>query len=104
MDPWRRDNPFNHALKISIWRLDGIVENIELGQIYFLTEVNNIDKKTFDKRITNISLYFPTGIGLSLQEDVFYSMRPHPTHGIMWEHEVIGYGPDEGIPPQVLGG
>jgi hypothetical protein len=35
--------------RIAIWREDGLVQNIEADQSYFLAEVNNITKKNFDK-------------------------------------------------------
>jgi len=35
--------------RLSIWREDGFVENIEADQSYFLAEVNTITKENFDK-------------------------------------------------------
>jgi hypothetical protein len=40
--------------RIAIWREDGLVENVEADQSYFLAEVNNITKKNFDKQLANI--------------------------------------------------
>jgi len=40
--------------RISLWRKDGLVENIEADQSYFLAEVNNITKKNFDKNLASI--------------------------------------------------
>jgi len=40
--------------RIAIWRKDGLVENIEADQSYFLAEVNNITKKNFDKQLAYI--------------------------------------------------
>jgi len=47
--------PSSMHQKISIWRDDGIVENIEAAQSYFLAEVNQITRKTFDKNLANIA-------------------------------------------------
>lgn len=38
--------------KISIWREDGIDENIEADQSYFLVAVNHVDKHKSDKQLT----------------------------------------------------
>jgi len=35
--------------RLSIWREDGLVENIEADESYFLAEVNTITKENFDK-------------------------------------------------------
>jgi len=35
--------------RLSIWREDGLLENIKADKSYFLAEVNNITKKFFDK-------------------------------------------------------
>jgi hypothetical protein len=41
--------------RILIWRDDGTIENIEVDQNYFLAEVNQITRKTFDKSLANIA-------------------------------------------------
>ncbi|XP_024632807.1 uncharacterized protein [Medicago truncatula] len=35
--------------RIAIWKEDGLLENIEADQSYFLAEANNITKKNFEK-------------------------------------------------------
>ena len=40
--------------RLSIWRENGLVENLEADQSYFLAEVNNITKNFFDKQLENI--------------------------------------------------
>jgi len=47
--------PSSMHQRISIWRNDSIVENIEADQSYFLAEVNQITRKTFDKSLANIT-------------------------------------------------
>lgn len=42
--------------RISIWRPDGVIKNIKVNDSYFLTNINKVDKITFDKRLTNIFL------------------------------------------------
>ncbi|XP_050876896.1 uncharacterized protein LOC127080626 [Lathyrus oleraceus] len=41
--------------RIFIWRKNGIVENIEVDQGYFMAEVNHVDKRHFDKNLENIA-------------------------------------------------
>jgi len=82
------DVPSSMHQRISIWRDDGIVENIEADQSYFLAEVNQITRKTFNKNLANIA---PCSSGKSdgtNQEDAS-SVRLHPTHGFMWERETF---------------
>jgi len=40
--------------RLSIWREDDLLENIEADQSYFLAEVNNITKKNIDKQLASI--------------------------------------------------
>jgi hypothetical protein len=49
--------------RIAIWRIDGTVENIEADQNYFLAEVNQITRKTFDKNLANIAPWIHVGKG-----------------------------------------
>jgi len=79
--------------RISIWRDDGTVENIEADQSYFLTEVNQITRKTFDKSLENIA---PCSSAKSVgtnQADAS-SVRLHPTHSFMWETENLDTEPN----------
>jgi len=48
--------PSSTHQRISIWRYDGIVENIEADQRYFLAEVNQIIRKTFEKNLPNYNI------------------------------------------------
>lgn len=41
--------------RIAIWRNDGIIENIEAYQGYFMAEVNQVDRRYFDKNLSNIA-------------------------------------------------
>lgn len=42
-----------------IWREDGVVENIEADQGYFMDNVNNVGKKEFKRKLANISPCLP---------------------------------------------
>jgi len=72
--------------RISIWRDDGIVEDIEADQSYFLAEVNQITRKTFDKNLENIA---PCLSAKSDDQADASSVKLHPTHGFMWERETF---------------
>ncbi|PNX88179.1 hypothetical protein L195_g044281, partial [Trifolium pratense] len=52
--------------RLTIWREDGVVENIEADQSYYLSEVNYITKQTFDK---NLALIAPCGEKNAAYED-----------------------------------
>jgi hypothetical protein len=45
--------PSSMHQRISIWRDDGTVKNIEADQTYFLAEVNQITRKTFNKSVVS---------------------------------------------------
>jgi len=74
--------------RISIWRDDGTVKNIEADQTYFLVEVNQNTRKTFDKSLENI---VPCSSAKSIGTDQAdaSSVRLHPTHGFTWERETF---------------
>lgn len=46
--------PYLMHQRITIWRSDGIMENIEVGHSYFMDEVNHVDRRNFDKNLGNI--------------------------------------------------
>jgi len=78
--------------RIAIWRGDGLVENIETDQSYFLAEVNNINKSNFDKHLANISPCTSLGPKYEVQDNEMFSMRLHPSAGFVWEREVADQG------------
>jgi len=82
------DVPSSMHQRISIWRDDGIVENIEVDQSYFLAEVNQITRKTFDKNLENIAPCSSAKIDDANQADAS-SVKLHPTQGFMWETETF---------------
>ena len=76
--------PSSMHQRISIWIDDGIVENIEADQSYFLAEVNQITRKTFDKNLAKIAPCSFTKSDDANQADAS-SVKLHPTHGFMRE-------------------
>jgi hypothetical protein len=75
--------------RLSLWREDGLLENVEADPSYFIAEVNNITKKNFDKQLANIAPCTSSDLGHENQENVFCSMKLHPTHGFIWEWEIV---------------
>ena len=75
--------PSSMHQRISIWRDDGTVENIEADQSYFLAEVNQITRKTFDKNLANIAPCSSVKSDDTNQADAS-SIRLHPTHDFIW--------------------
>lgn len=57
--------------KIFIWRNNGIVENIEDNQGYFMDEVNHVDKRHFDKNMANIAPWSPYGFTFAPTDTLF---------------------------------
>jgi hypothetical protein len=74
---------------LAIWRRDGLVENIEADQSYFLAEVNNITKKNFDKQLATIPPCISLGPTYEIQENEMLSMKLHPYVGFIWEREIM---------------
>lgn len=64
-------------MRITIWKPDGIVENIKANQGYFLVDLNHIDKNNFDIQLANISPCTPVVTRFSLQGDVYYLIKLH---------------------------
>jgi len=79
--------------RISIWRDDGTVENIEADQSCFLVEVNQISRKTFDKSLANIAPCSSAKYLGTNQADAS-SVRLHPIHGFLWERETLDTKPN----------
>jgi len=75
--------------RIAIWRKDGLVENIEANQSYFLAEVNNISKKNFDKKLASIPPIMSLGLKYTVSKDEIYSMKLQPGSVFVWEREFI---------------
>jgi hypothetical protein len=76
--------------RIDIWRDDGLVENVEVDQSYFLAEVNTITKKNFDKQLANISPVLSLGPKYVVSEDEVCTMKLH-LDGFVWERELMDH-------------
>jgi hypothetical protein len=82
--------------RLSIWRDDGVVENIEADQSYFRTEAHHITKHSFDKKLANISPCTEQGFAYTPTDNVYHSVKLDPTHGFIWEREDVNdYAPEE---------
>jgi len=75
--------------RLAIWREDGLLENIEVDQSYFLAEVNNINEKNLDKQLASIPPCISLGPGYEVQENEMFSMKLHPNVGFIWYRAVI---------------
>lgn len=73
--------------RIAIWKEDGLVENVEADQSYFLAEVNTITKKNFDKQLAHIAPVISPGPKKITSSDEMYSMKLQPEAGFVWEKE-----------------
>ncbi|KEH41573.1 hypothetical protein MTR_1g052435 [Medicago truncatula] len=73
--------------RIAIWKDDGLVENVEADQSYFLAEVNTITKKNFDKQLAHITPVMSPGPKCMISDDEMYSMKLQPEAGFVWERE-----------------
>lgn len=67
--------------RIIIWRSDGIVENIEVDQSYFMAEVNHVDRHNFDRNLGNITPCRPADFAFDPSDATYYSLHLHPTYG-----------------------
>jgi hypothetical protein len=81
--------------RISIWREDGVVENIEAGHSYFRTDVYHVSRHAFEKNLENISPCIEQGSAYAHASNIYHSVKLDPTHGFIWEREEIDEGPIE---------
>jgi len=86
------DVPSSMHQRIPIWRDDGTIEDVEADQSYFLAEVNQITRKTFDKNLAKIVPFSSAKSDDISQADASF-VRLHPTHGVMWERETLDTEP-----------
>ncbi|KAI5397465.1 hypothetical protein KIW84_063329 [Lathyrus oleraceus] len=73
--------------RLVIWREDGVVENIEVDQGYFMVDVNNVGKKEYERKLANISPCFPAEDVYANLSEAFVSLTLHETHGFIWDVE-----------------
>jgi hypothetical protein len=78
--------------RLTLWKEDGVMENIEADQSYFLDVVDTITKKTFDKQLAKIALCVTSELGYEDQDNFLWSMKLHPEDGFTWKKEVTNEG------------
>ena len=66
-----------------------MLENIEANQSYFVAEVANITKKTFDKKLARIGQCPISAIGYENHGSFPWSMKLHPKDGFIWKKECV---------------
>lgn len=81
MDSWDLDNPFKYPSKDLY---------IEVGQSYFMVEVNHVDGKHFDMNLAKISPCNPVESEVKPHENALYFLNLHPTHGFIQDLEIMG--------------
>jgi hypothetical protein len=74
--------------KVIIWKDHGSIENVKADLSYFLAEVNNITRKTFEKSLAKIAPCSFVKDDDNHQIDMSF-VRLDPTHGFMLEKEVL---------------
>jgi len=84
--------PLTMHQRLTLWREDGVLENIEADQSYFLAEVDNITKMTFDKQLAKIAPCAASELGYEDQDNFIWSRKLHPKDGFIWEKEIADEG------------
>lgn len=75
--------------RITIWRNDGIMENIKADQSYFIAEVNHVERCHFDKNLTNIAPCNPSSYSFLLYDNSYCFLYFHPTQGFQWDQNFV---------------
>ena len=75
--------------RLSLWKDNGVLENIEADQSYFVAEVANITKKTFDKQLERIGPCPISAIGYENHGNFLCSMKLHPRDGFICKKECV---------------
>ena len=91
--------PSSAHQRLVIWREDGVAENIEADQGYFMADVNNVGKKEFERKLAIISPYFPAEDVYANLSETFVSLTLHETHGFIWDVERLDDPPYTSIRP-----
>ena len=87
--------PSSMHQRLVLWREDGIVENIEADQSYFMTAVNLVDKRNYDKHLAKIAPCTPNDEINETRNAHYYMTLRHD--GMYWDRRIIkGDGEVEG--------
>ena len=79
--------PFSMHQRVTIWRPDDIVENIEADQSYYLGEINSVGKNSFDRNLAHIGPCNPPEFDLTPTPNAFCSPYLHSDYGFQWDRE-----------------
>src|SRR3954470_17032800 len=82
--------------RVTIWREDGIVENIEGDQSYYMAEVNQVNKSNFDRNLANIGPCHAAEEMYTPNKNALYYLTLHP-NGFQWDREIMD-GPTDTAP------
>jgi hypothetical protein len=83
--------PSSMHQRLVLWREDGIVENIEADQSYYMTDINHVDKRNFDRNMANIGPCNPPEEYFEPNENAYYSLTLRP-NGFQWDRELMWDG------------
>ena len=75
--------------RLTLWKEDGVLKNIEADQSYFLAEVATVTKNTFDKQLAKIAPCAASGFGYEDQYNFLWSMKLHLKDGFTWKKKLL---------------
>jgi len=67
-----------------------VLEIIEADQSYFIAEVDNVTKKTFNKQLKKIAPCVVSELGYENHDNFLWSTKIHPKDGFIWKKELVG--------------
>ena len=83
--------PSSMHQRLILWRPDGIVENIEADQSYYLGEVNHLGRADFDKNLAHIGPCPTPDFDMAPAPNTFCSLYRHPEHDFQWDREDLAH-------------
>lgn len=86
---------------ITIWREDGIVENIEVDQSYYIVEVNHVDRRNFGRNLANICPCNLAGDFYSPSKNALYFLKLCH-NGFQWDREIMSEDNDKEGSQEIL--
>ena len=85
--------PSSMHQRLVLWRDDGIMENIEADQSYFMSTVNLVDKRDYDKHLAKIAPCVPNDEINETRNAHYYMTLRHD--GLYWDRTIISE--EEGV-------
>jgi hypothetical protein len=93
--------------RLTLWRDDGFVENVEAYQSAYVSDSNTVNFQNFDKNLANIA---PCGEqdaafnpNVANPDGVYHSVKLHPTHDFCWEREPVDGSCSKDVYPPASG-